>query len=275
MSAKSPPLPLAAREVDVAALVMIAAAANALVGTVMRHLADDAGASLTFGVSPFQLVALFVAAKLMLSSHARTEAEAGAHATLSWREALVLALILVPSSAVAWAALALYAGTHTLSSTGARRTGALLFLGAALAALWSSVVLKWLALPVTSAEAYVLGQFLQLVRADIVQVGNVVGNPDTHSLILMTRCTSADALPHAGIALVAVAHLLGTIDRRRLMHALLALVAIFACANLVRLGAMAWSAQAYAFMHGAIGANLFDAFQALLVLALGNWASEP
>lgn len=275
MQARSLPLPLALRGVDLAALVMIVAAANALVGTVMRHLADGAGASLTFGVSPFQLVALFVAAKLMLDSPARTEAGAGAHATLSWREALVLALILVPSSAVAWAALALYSGLEAARTAGARRTGALLFLGAALAALWSSVVLKWLALPVTSAEAYVLGHFMQIVRADIVQVGNVVGNPDTHSLILMTRCTSADALPQAGVALVAVAHLLGTIDRRRLMHALLALVAIFAIANLVRLGAMAWSAQAYAFMHGAIGANLFDAFQALLVLALGNWASEP
>lgn len=51
-------------------------------------------------------------------------------------------------------------------------------------------------------------------------------------------------------------------------------VGLFA-ANLVRLAAMAWSADAYAAVHGPLGASLFDAGQGLAVLALGNWVAKP
>jgi hypothetical protein len=38
---------------------------------------------------------------------------------------------------------------------------------------------------------------------------------------------------------------------------------------------MAWSADAYALIHGPIGANVFDGALVVAVLALGNWASQP
>lgn len=269
MSVKTFPAPLAMRAIDMPALIMIGAAANALVVTVMKDLAAGDGLSLTFGISPFMIVAIFVAARLSL---------AGDHQPgplRPWLDIPVLALILVPSSAVSWAALALYAGLEAASTTAERRIGALFFLAVALASLWSSVILKWIALPVTTAEAFVLAKTLLPLRPDIVQVANVVGNPQTHSLILMTRCTTVDALPHAAVALMAVAHLLGDARQSRIWQALATLAVIYALANLVRLGAMAWSAESYALVHGPIGTNLFDLFQALLVLTLGNWVSEP
>lgn len=268
MAARTVPLPFALSEDDIPALVMAAAALNMLVVAVMTHVTSDAGASLTFGVSPFQLVALLVAMRLSLG--------AGENLRPSpiWLDAVVLALVLVPSSAVSSAALALYAGYHAWHTTHERRLGTLLFLAMALASLWSSVLLKWLALPVTSAEAFVLAQALHIVRPDIVQMANIVGNPDTHSLILMTRCTTADALPQAAVALVAVALLLGEVNRSRLWQAFAVLLLAYGVANLLRLAGMAWSAEAYALVHGPIGANVFDMFQAALVLALGNWASS-
>ena len=163
-------------------------------------------------------------------------------------------------------------GVHGYETSGVQ--GALLFLAIAVASLWSSVILKWFALPVTTGEAFVLGQIMHLIRPDIIQVANVIGNPDTHSLILMTRCTTADALPHAAIGVAAVAYLLGDVRPERLRQALVMLAVIYVAANLVRLGGLAWSAESYALVHGPIGANAFDLFQAGLVLTLGNWAGS-
>ena len=269
MFARSEPMPLALRGVDVPAIIMMGVAANALVVSVMNYVATGGGMSLTFGISPFQLVAIVVAVKLFAGSGGQ------ARATPLWLDMAVLALVLVPSSAVSWGALALYAAAHAYLAQSERRTGALIFLAVALASIWSSVILKWLALPVTSAEAFVLGQILHLIRPDVIQFANVVGNPDTHSLILMTRCTTADGLPHAAIAMVAVAYLLGAPQKSKLRTAFVVLALVYAAANLIRLAGMAWSADAYALVHGPVGANVFDLFQALLVLGLGNWVSEP
>lgn len=267
MSARSISVPLTSHEVSLPAVILIGVALNALVVTVMTSFAEGGG-GLTFGISPFQLVALFVAARLSLESD-DTEAP---HAP--WLEAIVIAMALVPSSAVSWLALAIFAGYHAWHSHGARRTGSLIFLAAALASIWSSVILKWLALPVTTAESYLLGQMLSLVRPDIVQVANVIGNPSTHSLILMTKCTTSDALPHAAVAVAAVAYLFGEVNTTKLRQSVLLLCGIYFIANMLRLAAMAWSSESYALVHGPIGANVFDLFQAMVVLTLGNWASE-
>ena len=190
-----------------------------------------------------------------------------------------MALILVPSSAVAWAATAFYAAVQAGRTSGPQRTGAVLFLMLGLCALWSSVLLKWIAGPVTTAEATVIGWVMGWLRPDIVQSGNVIGNPDSHSLILMTACTTANALPVALLALVAVSVLLGGIprpgaERRRLVSAGVGLTLLYAVANVVRLGIMSLSSQAYAITHGPIGANIFDAVQTLAVLALANHVSR-
>lgn len=267
MPARSVSVPLTSRQVAIPAVIMIGAALNAFVVTILASL-NEGGGGLTFGISPFQLVAIFVAARLSFEPD-ETEAPRA-----PWLEAIVIALILVPSSAVSWFALAIFAGYQAWHSRGARRTGSLIFLAAALASIWSSVILKWLALPVTTAESYLLGQMLLLVRPDIVQVANVVGNPSTHSLILMTKCTTSDALPHAAVAVAAVAYLLGEVNTRKLGQAVLLLCAIYFVANMLRLAAMAWSSETYTLVHGPIGANVFDLSQATVVLALGNWASE-
>lgn len=253
------------------ALVMAGACLNALVVRAAESFAAEGQLSLSLGISPFVLVAAFVALKLSL---APPTAAGEASPMPWWLDAAALALVLVPSSAVSWLALLCYASLAALRTSGERRIGALLFVALAASQLWSSILLKWLAGPVTLAEGTLLSAVLSLVRADIVQFGNVIGNPAGHSLVLMTRCTTTDALPAALVALAAVACLLGTPDRRRLMHAGLALAAAVAVANLIRLSLMAWSADMYELVHGPIGANIYDGLQAGLVIALGNWASS-
>lgn len=248
---------------------MLGACANALV---VRVVETGATAGLTLGLSPFQLAAIFVAAYLSFSGYR------SAYRPPIWLDAAILVLVLVPSSAVSWLALALYAGNLAWNAEGERRVGALLYLAIAVAALWSSVLLKWLAGPVTTAEAFLVHQLIAPWRPEIVQVGNVVGDPLAHSLIVMTRCTTADALPIAAIAVVSVALLLaGTapLDWGRVVRACAGLAAFAAITNLLRLAVMAWSAESYDLAHGPIGANVYDLLQTGAVLLLGNWASKP
>lgn len=253
------------------ALVMAGACLNALVVRAAEAFAADGQLSLSFGISPFVLVAAFIAVKLSLAPPASARE---ANATPWWLDAAALALVLVPSSAVSWLALLCYASLVALRDTGDRRIGAVLFVALAASQLWSSILLKWLAGPVTLAEGSLLSAVLSLVRADVVQFGNVIGSPAGHSLVLMTRCTTTDALPAALVALAAIACLLGTPDRRRLIHAGLVLAVAVTVANLIRLSLMAWSADMYELVHGPIGANIYDGLQAGLVIALGNWASS-
>lgn len=255
-------------EAAVPALVMVGAALNALVVRAVEAVATGTETA-SLGVGPFQLVTLFVATRLAFGHGA-----SGGRRFAAFLDAATLALVLVPSSAVSWLALAGYAGLRSIDANGERRQGALLFLALALASLWSSVVLKWIAAPVTAAEAFALGKLLALVRPDIVQTGNVVGNPDTHSLILMTRCTTADALPAALVALAAVALLVGRPDARSLIRAGAGLAIVLAAANAVRLAAMAWSAENYALVHGVLGANVYDALQVLAVLGFASRAAR-
>jgi hypothetical protein len=258
----------AARDANLPALILLGGCLNGLAVRVIEEVGTNGFASLGLGLGPFQIIALVVAAKLV---SAPSEAAAPVP---TWANILALALILVPSSAIAWGAVALYAALCASRTSGSRRTGVLLFLALALVSLWSSVALKWLAAPVTTAEATLVGLVLGLVRPDIAQDGNVIGNPDSHVLVLMTACTTADALPMAALATLAVALFLGGIDRQRLGQAIAVLGLAYVAANTARLGAMAWSAEGYQLWHGPVGRNLFDGFEAILVLALGNWASR-
>ncbi|MCB1484669.1 MAG: hypothetical protein KDJ17_07240 [Hyphomicrobiaceae bacterium] len=250
-------------------LVMLGAVVNALAVRIPEAMAQGHGL-LDAGIGPFLLVSLFVATRLCMGT-----GEVGRPRFALALDAVTVMLVLVPSSAVSWFALLIYAGCQAATSNGERRQGALMFLAIAATALWSSVVMKLIAGPVTTSEAFLLGKLLVGLRPDIVQTGNVIGDPEGHSLILMTRCTTLNALPSALVSLVGVALLLGRINRDRLWRSALMLSALLLGANLIRLGAMAWSADSYTMVHGPIGANVFDGFQALTVLALGNWLSRP
>lgn len=248
-------------------MLLIGGCANGYMARLVEAATSSGFSSLTLGLSPFELIAVLAGARLLLRGSQRPP-------RLGWAEAATLALVLVPSSAVSWVGVAFYALVHAARSDGDQWRGAMLFLGLAMCALWSSVALKWLAMPVTTAEATIVGWVAGWLRPDIVQAGNVIGNPANHSLILMTACTSSDGAPPAILALVSVAHFLGGIDRTRAIHACGVMLAFYGMTNLARLVGMTWSADAYTVLHGPIGSNGFDALQTGAVLVLGNWASR-
>lgn len=241
---------------------------NGLVVRLVEGASSGGTSSLTFGLGPFEIIVCLAALRLILRSREDRRTDAG------WPEIVALAIFLLPSSAVSWAGLAFYAGIEARRTLGERRTGALLLLGLAVCSLWSSVFLKWLAAPVTTAEAVLIGQIAHVLRPEIVQHGNVIGN-GAHSLILMTACTNADGVPPALLALVAVATMVGTPDRRRIAVALPAMAFFYVVTNTARLVAMTLSPESYDLVHGPVGANIFDGMQTATVVGLAAWASRP
>lgn len=257
-----------ARAIPAATLTAVLFAGGALNGFAARILESwrlHGGSELLLGISPFELIVVWIALDLVLRDRAQAAPLTG------WAECLLLAGLMLPSSTASWAALACYAGHTAWRNGGATRLGALLIVGLSATALWSAVFVSWLAHAITSAEATLVAGLLAPVRPDIFHVGNIVGVADGHQVVLIIACTTANALPRVLLAIAAIAILIGGVRQSRLL-APMALVGIaFALANWCRLAAMAWSAESYALVHGPIGGNLYDLGQSLLVLAAGTW----
>lgn len=252
----------------VVALLLIGAALNGFwVRLVESWQASGLGSPLV-SVSPFELAAAAVGAWCILRSSSR------ALPLYPLPELALGAALLLPSSVAAWAALAAYALFRSWFAAGEERIGFLFFLALAFCALWSSVVIKfvagWIFIPDVHAVAAILSWF----RDDIAINGNVVGVPTGHNVIVLTVCTTAYALPRALLGYAAVLHLAGAAGSRRWLGAGLAAAVLAIVVNLVRLSLMTWSLDTYQFLHGPVGANLIDGAQTIGVILLALWAAK-
>ena len=125
--------------------LLVGGCCNGMVARIFQTLSVEGLTSPFLGVSPFELLAVVIGAWLMLAASAASDSHFGL------AELLMLLVLLVPSSAVAWAATGVYAAYHIATVRGCSRTGAMLFFGLAITALWSSIGIHVLALPVTPA----------------------------------------------------------------------------------------------------------------------------
>lgn len=248
--------------------LLVGGSINGFAVRIMESWHQNGAEALFFGISPFELITLFIAAGLT------TQHSTNASPRIGWLEALILIGIMLPSSVLSWVFVAIYAGVTASRTSGEQRLGALLFLGLALCSLWSSVVIKWFALPLTSADAYMVWSILSLFRNDLVLSGNVMGMATGHKVVLLVACSTAYALPKALLALCAFAAASYPFKLSRFFSCL-AIVSVFlAFANWTRLAVMTWSAEYFEIAHGAIGANIFDVGQAAIILATGYWLAQ-
>lgn len=247
-------------------IIMVGAALNGMMARAIESWRSTGFDSVFLGISPFDLLVLVVAAHLSVSSARDVFGE-----RLGWPEILTAVAVLAPSSAVSWAALAFYAGWRSLRTSAGPRSGALLFLALAATSLWSSVAIKWLAVPLTSTEASIVWSLVSAFRDDIALAQNVIGWPDGHRVVLLPACATAVLLPKAIIAVAAIAALFGGVRPGRLVVATLLVGAALGLGNWGRLALMAWSHESFLLVHGPVGANLFDVFQSLCILGAGMW----
>ncbi|MEO1207827.1 MAG: hypothetical protein AAFV45_16005 [Pseudomonadota bacterium] len=263
-------------------LIILGGCLNGYAVRISEALYVPGMATLFLGLSPFDLIVMFAAATLLLehsSTDGAPDADAGPvtrnHVRIGLPEAIALVCVLIPSSTISWLAVAIYSGYYAVRLTDARRYGLALFAGLALTALWSSVGMKYAGPTITTIEAAMVAAILSVAIDGVAQSGNVVGNPQVFSLIVMAACSTLDGLPKALLGLGAVMWLSGTLRQQPYIASAAALIAIYATANMVRLSTMAVSEEWYQLAHGPVGAGVFDATIVATVFALSLCWSAP
>jgi len=152
---------------------------NSLMVTIMTAMRNGDGFTFFLGLGPFQLATILIPASLLVRGTHRLP-------RAPWLEAPLALAALVPNSAVAWAALALYAGFIASRSRAEQRTGALLFVGLAAISLWSAIAMNWFAGPITAFEALMVANILAFAIPEAAWAGNV-GGPTGGSQLRLAR----------------------------------------------------------------------------------------
>ena len=250
-------------------ILLIGGALNGFAVRIMESVRLNGAETLLFGISPFELIIVAIAAHLLWMAAQSSDYAPGLP------EVLVLGVFLIPSSALSWIGVTAYALYLAMGSTGDRRLGALLFVGLGVTALWASIFIKWFAAPITTAEAHFVAGLLLPFRGDVSVSANLIGAIGGHQILLLPACASAYLIPKAIVALAAVTIFMGAkIESRDFVKTVLVTVVVLCIANWVRLAIMTWSNDLYHLAHGPVGANAFDLVQTAIIIAAGMWASR-
>jgi hypothetical protein len=247
--------------------LLIVGCVNGFVAQITESLQDQGlnSALQLFGISPFELITICIAANLMTEPKSESR-----YSGLGWVDGAAAAGILVPSSSFSWFVVLAYALYAALRTTVRRRIGAYLFAGLAACMLWTSIAAKWFAMAFTTLDASLVRHVLAIFQDNVEQADNIVGLGGGFSIVIILTCATAYALPNSIVFLVAMAHGRGQVRHWMLARNIVIFLAIFVVANIIRLALMATTEATYEFVHGQVGTNLFDAFQVASVLVLSG-----
>jgi hypothetical protein len=235
--------------------VCLAACACGLVGRVIEAL-RSAQPSLLLGLSPLELLAIFMAARLILSSQDADKASP----RVIWPAAL---LLLPPSGAGAWLVLGLVGLAQAQRTQGEARAGYLLFAMLGVAQLWVTIGFKVASGPLLALDAQLIAWVMQGLGFAATRIGNVVEIPDGNTIVVLLTCATFHRMP---VAIIAALSLSAPAAARDLAPVIARVAAGYFILNMGRLCAMGWSPESYAFMHDGTGASLYDGAQTLLVI---------
>lgn len=168
------------------------------------------------------------------------------------------AVLLVPSSLLAWAACVGYAAWLGWRERGWRRMAAGLVLATAAAAIWQAVDGRVLGLWLVLPDAIAAEAVLSLFRDGVSRDANLLGIAAGHNIVVLAGCATAHGLPPILVGAVATAVRARLPWSGRMAGALVGLTLLYATLNIARLALLGWSAGFYAWVHGDWGQNLFD-----------------
>jgi len=241
-------------------LICLAACANGLAARVVEDLRAPSP-SLLLGLSPFEGLAVFCAARLL------TQGQGEEAARISPVHGLAALAMLAPSAAGAWAVLFAFAGWRALRVRGTAQAGFALFCAFALAQAWGAIGFKMVSGPLLALDAALAAQVLAFLGMAPRVMGNVIEAAGGHSIVVLVTCATLHRLPLALVAALALAAPASLRDCVRICT----LAAAGYCAfNLVRLTLMGLSPAHYAFMHEGAGASFYDAAQTMLVFLVAG-----
>ena len=255
-------------QAHIPALLLLGGTVNGFVVRIIESWQLSGGSAIFFGISPLELIVIAVAAIIYIETQSEVTFNPGI------AELAFLAALLIPSSAASWAATFFYAVFHATRTQDHEQNAALLMAALAASALWSSIVMKWIAIPVTNFEASLVWQIISQFRDDLTLNGNIIGLADGHRIVLLIACTTAYGLPKAALGFFAISLFLRNQNPKSLFNGLVATVIFYAAANLVRLISMSWSEPLFHIAHGPIGTNLFDATTTAAIFLIAFVLSE-
>ena len=164
-----------------------------------------------------------------------------------------------------------------LSAEGSARTGLLIVLVAAVHEIAVSILGALSGDALLGIDARIAGSLTSWFLPDISVEGTALQRDGGHMLVLVWGCSSLSNLGDALLLFFALASLYGTghlngRSRGRLLGFMLLVAAATVALNATRLGLMASSADAYAYLHGSSGAAWFR-IATLCVTAALAWVS--
>jgi hypothetical protein len=178
-------------------------------------------------------------------------------------------LLLVPSSLAAYGSLGLFALWVAAGTAGQTRSSALLFAGLAACGLWGVLYEQLAGDWPLRADAILTQGLLQTVLPGVERVGNVLGVPGGHRIVILAGCSTAYGLPLVLLGLAA----LSLRDGRLPPHfgrAATGLALLYTAANLLRLTFLGISDEFYRIGHGPYGEMLFDALVIAMPLVIAG-----
>jgi len=163
------------------------------------------------------------------------------------------------------------------SAEGGARTGLLIFLLAATHEIAVSCLGALTGDALLGIDAHIAGSLASWFMPDISVEGTALQRDGGHMLVLVWGCSSLSNLGDALLLFCALVSLYGTgrlagISRGRFLGFMLLVAAATVALNATRLGLMAGSADAYAYLHGSSGAAWFRVATLCVTGALG-WLS--
>jgi hypothetical protein len=213
-----------------------------------------------FGVSPMELLIAAIAAIGLYR---------GATERLGLPALGFVLLLLVPSSLAAHGSLVLFALWVAAGTAGQTRSSALLFAGLGACGLWSVLYEQLAGDWPLRADAILTRGLLQTVLPGVERVGNVLGVPGGHRIVILAGCSTAYGLPLVLLGLAALSLRDGRLPPR-FGCAAAGLAALYTAANLLRLTFLGMSDTFYRIGHGPYGEMLFDALVIAMPLVLAD-----
>lgn len=171
---------------------------------------------------------------------------------------IVLTLLIVPSSLVAWGIMAITAFLYSYRLGRGSRPGCLVLLATALREPIADVALKLFATQALTFDALLVSWCLSLLGGEGERIGNVVTGFGDHRLLIMTGCASFTNFSIALLAWFAFTRLTIVAWKPRHFIAGAAVGICVICLNTFRLVGMAFGPSQYELIHNGWGPMAFD-----------------
>jgi hypothetical protein len=184
----------------------------------------------------------------------------------------------IPHSAASMAALTFFAAYEGIRQ---RRSveavaAASLFIGIAICQTWGLVLLHLFAGPLLAVDATFVAWLLGTIQGDGVEhIGNLVEVADGQPLVIMIGCSSFSNMSFALLCWMTVVRASRPGWLRSDLGIAFGVVIAVIALNVLRMGLMGLSRDAYLLLHGPVGANVFNTLILVTAISAGWYASAP